>query len=95
MNRALESADLRALYLDTLLEAGLVASEVPVESLPGDARGWLEREIDRGFALIAAPVLADPVKPYSNDEFVASVEALRVFARARTTLVNAEVAASR
>jgi spore coat protein CotH len=95
MNRALEYPDLRALYLDTLLEAGRVASEVPADTLPGDTRGWLEREIDRAYALIAPSVLADAVKPYTNDQFVAAVEALRVFARERTPFVNADVAASR
>jgi spore coat protein CotH len=95
MNRALESPDLRALYLDTLLEAGRVAREVPPGAPAGDMRGWLEREIDRAYALIAPSVLADTLKPYTNDEFVASVEALRVFARERTPFVNADVAASR
>jgi spore coat protein CotH len=95
MNRALESPDLRALYLDTLLEAGRVAREVSPDARAGDTRGWLEREIDRAYALIAPSVLADTLKPYTNDEFVASVEALRVFARQRTQFVNAEVAASR
>lgn len=91
MSRALEQPDLRNLYLDTLLEAGLLASE----TLPGDSRSWLEREIDRGYALIAPSVLADPLKPYTNEQFVAEVEYLRIFARQRTPIVNAEVAASR
>jgi spore coat protein H len=95
MDRALEYPDLRSLYLETLLEAGRAASEVLPGTLPGDARGWLEREIDRAYALISPSVLADTLKPYTNDEFVASVEALRVFARERTGFVNAEVAASR
>ena len=95
MNRAMEYPDLRALYLDTLLEAGRAASEVPPDAPPGDARGWLEREIDRAHALIAPSVLADTLKPYTNDEFVASVDALRIFARERTGFVNADVAASR
>jgi spore coat protein CotH len=95
MNRAMEYPDLRALYLDTLLEAGRAASEVPIDTLPGDMRGWLEREIDRAYALISPSVLADALKPYTNEEFVASVEALRVFARERRAFVNADVAASR
>jgi hypothetical protein len=68
---------------------------MPPNALPGDTRGWLEREIDRAYGLIAPAVLADPLKPYTNDEFVASVEALRIFARQRTAFVNADVAASR
>jgi spore coat protein CotH len=95
MNRAMESADLRDLYLETLVEAGRAASEVPFDSLPGDARGWLEREIDRANALISPSVLTDTLKPYTNEEFVAAVESLRLFARERTPFVNAEVARSR
>jgi hypothetical protein len=95
MSRALEYADLRDVYLDTLLEAGRSASEVAVEVAPGDVRGWLEREIDRADILIAPSVLADSLKPYTNDEFIAAVNALRVFARERTAFVNAEVAVSR
>jgi spore coat protein CotH len=95
MNRAMEYPDLRGLYLDTLLEAGRLASQVPLDTVPGDTRGWLEREIDRAYALISPSVLADTFKPYTNDEFLASVESLRVFARERTGFVNADVAASR
>jgi spore coat protein CotH len=95
MSRALEHADLRELYLATLLEAGRVASEVPIDTPPGDTRGWLEREIERGYTLIAPSVLSDTLKPYTNAEFEASVEALRFFARERTRLVNTEVAGSR
>src|SRR5262245_35460542 len=95
MSHALESPDLRTLYLDTLLEAGALASEVPIDTLPGDTRGWLEREIDRGNALIAPSVLADTVKPYTNDEFVAAVEYLRLFAPERMSVLNADVDAAR
>jgi spore coat protein CotH len=94
MARALEYGDLRELYLETLLAAGRSASEVPLDTLPGDARGWLEREIDRAYALISPSVLTDTLKPYTNDEFQLAIEALRVFARERTPFVNAEVAAS-
>jgi spore coat protein CotH len=95
MARAIEFSDLRDLYLDTLLEAGRSANEIPIDTLPGDTRGWLEREIDRMFALISPAVLTDTLKPYTNEEFLASVDALRFFARERTTFVNAEVTASR
>jgi spore coat protein CotH len=94
MSRALESPDLRSLYLETLLEAGRLASETAID-VPGETCGWLEREIERGYRLIAPSVLADTLKPYTNEEFEASVEALRFFARERTRFVNAEVAASR
>jgi hypothetical protein len=95
MMRAMEYSDLRTLYLDTLLEAGQSALALPIDTLPGDTRGWLEREIDRAYALISPSVLTDTVKPFTNEEFQLSVEALRVFARERTAFVTAEVAASR
>jgi hypothetical protein len=95
MARALEYADLRDLYLETLLEAGRSAGDVPLDAPPGDRRGWLEREIDRGYALIGPSVLTDTLKPYTNFEFEAAVESLRFFARERATSVNAQVAASR
>ena len=38
---------------------------------PAIMRGWLEREIDRAYALIAPSVLADTLKPYTNEEFSA------------------------
>jgi hypothetical protein len=95
MSRALEHADLRALYLDTLAAAAASAGEVPADAAPGDTRGWLEREIERMYGQIQPAVLADPTKPYSNEVFEASVEELRVFARARGAYVTTEVAASR
>jgi spore coat protein CotH len=96
MARALEYGDLRELYLETLLEAGRSASEVLLpETVPGDSRGWLEREIDRGYGLIGPAVFADTLKPYTNDDFLLAIESLRVFARTRTTFVTADVAASR
>ena len=95
MSRALEYGDLRDLYLETLLEAGRSVSEVPLDTLPGDPRGWLEREIDRAYGLISPSVLTDTLKPYTNAEFQLAVESLRIFARERTTFVTAQVAASR
>jgi spore coat protein CotH len=95
MSRALEYGDLRELYLETLLEAGRSVGEVPIDALPGDLRGWLEREIDRAYGLIAPSVQADALKPYSNEDFQADVDALRVFARERAALVSVEVSAAR
>lgn len=92
MVRVIEYADLRDLYLETLLEAGRSAGEVPLDTLPGDTRGWLEREIDRAYALIGLAVLADTLKPYTNEEFLLAIESLRVFARERNTFVTADVA---
>jgi hypothetical protein len=91
MSRALEYADLRTLYLDTLAATAASAAA----AADGDPRGWLEREVERMYGQIRTAVLADPAKPYSNELFEASVEELRVFARERGAYVNAEVAASR
>ena len=46
----------------------------------------------REYAQIRDAALADTSKPYTNDQFTASVEALRVFARQRSAFVTAEVA---
>jgi len=88
MTRLLESPDLRALFLETLVAAARSASE----TVPGDARGWLEREIDRQTQQVRDAVYADTTKPYTNAEFEATVEALREFVRQRPGFVLAEAA---
>jgi CotH protein len=88
---ALSFPDLRATYLDTLLQGVTVANEPDV---PGGA-GWLEREITRQSDLIRDAVLADPVKQFSNDAFEQEVERLKAFARGRGAFVTAEVAKER
>ena len=93
--RAMSYPDLRNLYLDTLLECANVANAIPADSLPTDTRGWLEREVDRQYAQINAAVQADPLKPYSNDQFQASVNFVRQFVQQRPDFVRAQVAASR
>jgi hypothetical protein len=95
MGRAIEYADLRAHYLDMLSEASRSASDPPLWRIPGDGRGWLERNVDRLHLLIRDAVHADTRRPYSNDDFERAVEALRTFARQRPGFVDAEVAAAR
>ena len=90
MTRLLEQPDLRTLYLDTLEAAARSASE----GAPGGA-GWLERELDRQLLQIRDAALADPLSPFTPDEFVAAVDAIRTFARQRPGLVLAEVARTR
>jgi hypothetical protein len=87
--------DLKDLYLDTLLECASVASAILADSAAGDARGWLEREIDRQSQQIDAAVQADPAKPYTNDQFQAAVNFLRAFVQQRPEFVRSQVAASR
>ena len=93
--RAMAFPDLKALYLDTLLECANAVVEVPSTSTPDDTRGWLEREVDRQYALITPAVLADPQKPYSNDQYQAAVNFVRDFVRQRPDFVRAQVDASR
>ena len=98
MTRVLADTELRNLFLDTLLECARSASEPLVttpETSPVDTRGWLEREIEREYAQIADAALADTTKAYTNAEFTAAVEALRVFARQRSDYVKAAVANAR
>jgi spore coat protein CotH len=89
--RLLQSRDLYDLYLDTLIAAAAAASE----TVPGDSRGWLERELDRELFQIRNAVLADALKPFSNEQFEAEVAALRTFAQQRPAIVVAEVAQER
>jgi hypothetical protein len=93
--RALAYDDLRNLYLDTLLDAARVMSEVPAaDPAPAtpETRGWMEQEIDRQYLQIRDAALADPQKPYTNEQFTAAIEEMRVFARERDDFVRAEVA---
>jgi len=89
--RALAYSDLRNLYFDTLLECARVTSEVGAGN-PTDARGWMEREIDREYEQIRDAALADTEKPYTNEQFTQAVEAMRAFARQRPEFVRSEVA---
>ena len=90
-NRLLQYRDLYDLYLETLTAAAAAAAE----TVPGDARGWLERELDRDLLQIRDAVLSDTLKPFTNEEFEAEVAALRTFAQQRPAFVLAEVAQAR
>jgi spore coat protein CotH len=92
--RALNSDDLRTLYLDTLLACAKSASALDPEA-PGDTRGWMEREIQREYAQIRDLVYSDNQKPFTNEQFEQEVETLRTFARERPKFVEAEVAKAR
>jgi spore coat protein CotH len=93
--RAMAHADLKALFLDTLIRCADLAAEIPLDSAAGDSRGWLEREVDRQYELINLAVQADPQKPYTNDEFQAAVNSVRDFVQRRPGIVRSQVAASR
>jgi len=91
MTRAWKYSDLRNLYLD-VLDAVADSAAQPAE---GDGRGWIEREVEREFAQIRDAVMADPKKPFTNDEFLQSVDDLRKFAQDRPAFVKISVANKR
>lgn len=86
--RATGVPNLRQMFLDSLMQSASVAAS----PAPGDPRGWLEREVDRQARQIAAAVAADPVFPFSLDQFQAEVNFLLAFARARPSVVACQVA---
>jgi spore coat protein H len=94
-NRAMSYPDLRTMFLDLLVQTANSVMTIPPGSPPGDTRGWLEREVERQYTLIRPAVLTDPTKPYTNDQFEASVNFLRDFVRQRADFVRNQVAASR
>jgi hypothetical protein len=91
MSRVLSYSDLYNVYLDTLMACASAAAE-PAED---DARGWLEREVAHEADQIRAATMADTLKPFTNADFEEEVADLLEFARARSQVVTAEVAAAR
>jgi spore coat protein CotH len=88
MERIVNIPALRNQYLDALSQVADSASEL----IPGDGRGWMEREVERENAEIQDAVFADPTKSYTNDDYLAAVDATRVFARQRADAVRAQIA---
>ncbi len=86
IQRAMDVPEFRQIYLDTLSQCVNLAQEPGAD----DARGWLEREIDRQTSQITTAVGEDPAFPYSFDEFLSVVESLLEFARARPPFVSCE-----
>jgi hypothetical protein len=98
MMRVLNDPQLRTLFLDTLNECARSAAELVAgtpETTPADTRGWLEREVEREYQQIRDATLADTTKTFSNADFEAAIEAMRVFARERSAFVTSEVAKAR
>jgi spore coat protein H len=91
MTRVLSYPDLYNQFLDTLIACAQSASELTA----GDARGWLEREVQREYDQIRDAARADTEKPYSNDSFEAEIQLLLDFAHRRSDIVTQEVNASR
>ncbi|HEY7448671.1 MAG TPA: CotH kinase family protein [Vicinamibacterales bacterium] len=94
MDRAVRFSELRAVYLDTLLECiRLTAPPNPSdEALP--VQSWLEAEITSEYQQIHAAALADPFKPFTNEQFETAIQHLLAFARARADFVRQDVARS-
>jgi spore coat protein H len=97
VNRALSYPDLRSYYLDVLMQCAESAAETAAATAEtaADNRGWMEREVEREFAQIQSAVQSDPQKGYSNEDFMAAVDAMRTFAQQRSAFVTAEVAKAR
>jgi hypothetical protein len=80
--------ELRQAFIDTLAGCAGIASE---PGTPDDPRGWLEREIERQASQIADAVAADPVYPFSQDQFQQDVVVELGFGRDRAIYVSCEV----
>lgn len=94
--RALQEADLRQLYLDTLLECAAVADEgaMPGRDTVAAQPGWFEAEVAREYAQIRAAALEDTLI-FSNQDFEAAIQDVTRFARERGAAVRQQVAAKR
>lgn len=86
--RALAVPDLLSTFLGTLSQSAAAAAAPAAD----DPRGWLEREIDRQARQIASAVAADPVFPFTVDNFQTEVDFLLRFARTRPAVVACQVA---
>jgi spore coat protein CotH len=74
MRRALDHADLRALYFDVLEACARVDG----------AEAWLATQTDAIAAIIRDSAYADPLKPVDNDAFDQAIDFIRAFARTRS-----------
>lgn len=88
VHRAMDDPGLRQVFIDTLAQCTSIANE---PGSPDDPRGWLEREIDRQSAQIADAVAADPVYPYSYQQFTQDVSVEVDFGHDRPVYVTCEV----
>jgi spore coat protein H len=85
MRRMLEDPVLRARYFQLVLEAVNAAQ----------AGDWLVREVTNDYLQIRSSVIADPLKPYTNEEFDAAFAELLNFARTRPGFVAQQVQQNR
>jgi hypothetical protein len=85
--KILEIPQFKEIFIATLSEAADVAAQIP----DGSTVGALETEIRRELDLIDAAIREDPLKPYSNDDFVREGNAMKQFPSARISFVQCEV----
>jgi hypothetical protein len=88
MRRAMRVPEYRALYLRTLAETAQTIGA----AAESDARGWLEREAGRVLAQIREAALADPAKPWTNEQFLQEAARVQEVLRTRPSFVLCEVA---
>ena len=85
MSRAMSVPGLRAAFFDALRAAAASAGE-----LVGGV-SWLEQEIQQQRSIADAAMLADPVKPYTNEEYARVADGLVEFARVRPAFVLTQI----
>jgi hypothetical protein len=85
--RLMEVPSLVQVYVAAAAECARILGQ----PAPDDARGWLEREIDRLTILIGPSVALDRFALFKYDEFLPEVERLVNFARYRTSYVLCQV----
>jgi hypothetical protein len=84
---------LRDHYFTTLAAAADSLAEPVQASAESDATlTWLEAQVEQAYALVRDAALEDGLKPYSNEDFEASVAFLRHFAKERPRFVRCEAA---
>ncbi len=97
--RAMRDPELRSVYVEALRTAASLSREpVLVPALqPGgtsETLGWMEALVETAARLIRKSAWSDPVKGYTKEAFEAAVTEARRFARLRSAIVDAEVAAA-
>jgi spore coat protein CotH len=85
LDNALANPDLRALYLQTIERCAASALD----------RGWLEAEVSRLAALVAAAAPFDTRLPYTQQAHDEDIQQMLDFARRRSEFTRAEVERSR
>jgi hypothetical protein len=73
----------------------LAAAQSAAQTETTGGPGWLERELVAEYQQIRDAAFADPVKPSSNDQFQAAIDALTDFARHRADSVSQQVVRAR